>query len=345
MIGTMPGTIYFGDCLEVLKHVPSESVQLIYVDVPFGTQSVQRLQTKQSFPSALGSQGFGGRRYAHQVVSDMAYTDVYDNYINDFIGPALTEARRVLKRTGTLYLHCDWRNVHYVKVFLDGLFGRDCFLNHIIWSFNYGGRGKRCFPRKHNDILVYTKEADAHVFNWDDIDKVPYKAPGLQKDPARAAAGQVPTDVWEMTIVPTNSKERTGYPTQKPLRLVERAIRASSNPGDTVMDFCAGSGTTCVAAHRLGREFVGIDNSESAIEVMKKRFEQEGISDVQFITSLPAKDGSVEETYALYVERENGSLSMMGPEGTRDSMERVARCWQSELPLDTTTRYVVRRKE
>ena len=293
--------IYHGDCLEALKLIEDESVQLVYVDVPFGTQNIQRLQSKESFASASGSVGFGGKRYEHKVVSDIAYSDVFDDYINDFIAPCMQEVKRVLKRTGTLYLHCDWRYVHYIKVYLDGVFGRENFMNHVIWSFNYGGRGKRKWPAKHNDILVYSKEENEQVFNWDDIDKIPYKAPSLQKDPARAAAGQVPTDVWEMTIVPTNSKERTGYPTQKPLKLVERVLRASSNLGDTVLDFCVGSGTTCVAAARLDRGFIGIDKSETAMHVMHNRFKTVGIEGVEWLDAAGNKldDSAFEETVDL----------------------------------------------
>lgn len=296
--------IYHGDCVDALKLIESESVQLVYVDVPFGTQNVQRLQSKESFASSSGSVGFGGKKYEHRVVSDISYSDVFDDYINDFIAPCMHEVKRVLKRTGTLYLHCDWRYVHYVKVYLDGLFGRENFMNHVIWSFNYGGRGKRKWPAKHNDILVYSREENEQVFNWDDIDKIPYKAPGLQKDPVRAAAGQVPTDVWEMTIVPTNSKERTGYPTQKPLKLVERVIRASSNPGDVVLDFCVGSGTTCVAAARLDRSFIGIDKSATSMSVMRDRFKTVGIESVEWldVQGKPVDESAFESLTATEVD-------------------------------------------
>lgn len=278
----MPGKVVLGDCLKVLKTLPDESVDLIYVDPPFGTQAVQRLRSMKSTRTSVGNVGFGGNRYSHTVVSDIAFKDIHDNFINDFLAPCLVEARRVLKRTGTLYLHMDWHHSHYAKVFLDTLFGRECFLNNIVWCYNWGGRGKRCWPKKHDDILVYVKTEGEHVFNWDDIDRIPYKAPELQKDQARAEAGQVPPDWWEMQIIGTASSERTGYPTQKPLRLVERIIRASSNPGDTVLDFCAGSGTTMIASHRLGRNFIGVDCSEEAHSVMKERFERAGMTDVSF---------------------------------------------------------------
>lgn len=280
----MSGTVYLGDSLEVLRSLPDESVDLIYVDPPFGTQAIQRLKTLRSTKAAKGTTGFGGHKYSHTVLSDMAFSDIHDDFIKDFLAPNLTEAYRVLKKTGTLYLHLDWHHSHYAKVFLDTLFGRECFLNHIVWCYNWGGRGKRCWPKKHDDILVYVKSEGDHVFNWDAIDKIPYKAPELQKDEARAAAGQVPPDWWDMQIIGTGSSERTGYPTQKPLKLVERIIRASSNPGDVVLDFCAGSGTTCVAAHRLDRNFIGVDCSEEAHTVMRERFTAHGINDVEWKT-------------------------------------------------------------
>lgn len=244
-----------GDALLEMPKLMSESVDMIYVDPPFGTGKRQTLASKR----------------AGTTVSKMSYEDKFADYIEDFLHPILNESKRLLKSTGTLYLHLDRRYSHYAKVVLDGVFGKENFINHIVWSYNYGGRGKNCFPRKHDDILVYSKVPGCHKFRWDAIDKIPYKAPDLQKDPIRAAMGQVPTDVWEMTIVPTNSKEKTGYPTQKPLKLIERAIRASTDPGDVVLDFCCGSGSTLVAAHRTGRGWVGIEKSDQAITVIEKR--------------------------------------------------------------------------
>jgi site-specific DNA-methyltransferase (adenine-specific) len=279
----MSGTIHLNDSLTVLQGMPDESVSLVYVDPPFGTQHIQRLRSLSSTQASTGTAGFGGRKYTHVQVSDMAYSDVHVDYIHDFLAPLLVETKRVLTKNGTLYLHMDWREVHYAKCYLDTLFGRDNLLNCLVWSYNWGGRGRNRFPRKHDDILVYVKDPKNYVFNWDDIDRIPYGSPELQKDPARAARGQVPTDVWCMQIIGTGSRERTGYPTQKPIRLVERIIKASSNPGDTVLDFCAGSGTTGVAAHNLGRNFVLIDNNSTAIDVMKKRFGELNITNVTFV--------------------------------------------------------------
>lgn len=231
------------------------SIDLIYTDPPFGTQDQQVMSRKR-----------GG-----EIISKLSYEDKQDDYM-EFLLPHLEEFKRILKPSGTLYLHLDWRWVHYAKVALDGIFGRDNFLNEVIWAYDFGGRGKRCWPKKHDTILVYVKNTKEHVFNWEDIDKIPYMAPGLQKDPAKAAEGKVPTDVWWMSIVGTQSKERNGYPNQKPMKLIERAILASSPVGGIVLDPFAGSGSTGDAARSLGREFILSDISPWALEVMTTRF-------------------------------------------------------------------------
>jgi len=247
--------IYNANALDVLTTLGDESVDLVYTDPPFGTQSRQVMS----------------RRSLGAIVSSVCYDDKHDDYMT-FIRPHLVELHRVLKKTGTLYIHLDTRWVHYVKVTLDEIFGREAFLNEVIWAYDFGGRGKRCWPKKHDTILVYVKTPGEHVFNWDDVDKIPYMTPGLQKDAQRAKDGKVPTDVWWMSIVGTNSGERLGYPNQKPLKLVKRAVIASSPMGGIVLDPFAGSGTTGAAAHECGREFVLVDRSLSAIDVMKKRF-------------------------------------------------------------------------
>jgi site-specific DNA-methyltransferase (adenine-specific) len=258
--------VHHSEALPILQGMPNNSVDLIYTDPPFGTGNVQQKQ----------------RKFDGQIFPKMQYSDRYEDYMN-FLVPHLNELHRVLKSTGTMYLHLDWRWVHYAKVVCDEIFGYDNFLNEIIWSYNFGGRGKDRWPMKHDNILVYAKNKGEHTFNWDDIDRVPYAAPELQyvgrtKEEAekRIAEGQVPTDVWSMSIVGTSSKERTGYPTQKPLKLVERIIRASSNVGDHVLDAFGGSGTTAVAAYRLDRVFTIIDSNEQAVDVIKKRLESAG---------------------------------------------------------------------
>jgi len=248
---------------DLLASLPDSSVDLIYTDPPFGTGDMQTMSRKK-----------GGN-----VVSKIEYSDKYRDYLA-FLDPHVRDMHRVLKDTGTMYLHLDWRWVHYAKVKCDEVFGYDNFLNEVVWSYNFGGRGKDRWPQKHDTILVYAKRAGKHTFNWDSIDRIPYAAPELQyvgrtKEAAekRISEGQVPTDVWSMSIVGTASKERLGYPNQKPLKLVRRCIVASSNPGDVVLDPFVGSGTTCEAALQAGRSFVGCDSNSAAVEVMKRRFE------------------------------------------------------------------------
>ncbi|MEX2101289.1 MAG: site-specific DNA-methyltransferase [Actinomycetota bacterium] len=263
------------DCLSVLRGLPSDSVDLIYVDPPFGTGQLQRLQRIRLGVGDKTRKGFGDRTHRYEVQSDHAYRDdmPLDEYLK-FLDERLAEAWRVLKPTGSIYLHLDFHSVHYARVMLDEIFGPERFLNEIIWAYDYGGRARDKWPRKHDNILWYAK-SDSWVFNRDDVDRIPYMAPGLV-GPEKAARGKLPTDVWWMTIVPTNSRERTGYPTQKPLKLLERIVTASSNPGDVVMDFFAGTGTTAVAARRLGRHYVLVDINPQAVEIARKRLDDVG---------------------------------------------------------------------
>jgi len=253
--------VHHASALSVLLKTVDESVDLVYIDPPFGTGNKQSLARKKD----------------GEVVSEIVFEDP-DRYYVEWLRPHMEEIRRVLKPTGTVYLHLDHHWVHYAKVMCDQVYGRDCFLNEVVWAYDYGGRGKRCWPKKHDSILVYVKEEGKHVFNWDDIDRIPYMTPGLQKDKARAEAGKVPTDVWWMSIVGTASKERNGYPTQKPVKLVERAVLASSPKDGVVMDVFAGSGTTGAAALKHGRSFILGDISASSIAVMKERFKDVDIT-------------------------------------------------------------------
>ena len=197
------------------------------------------------------------------------YADSFDDYLA-FLRPRLVEAQRLLKPNGSLFLHLDPREVHYAKVMLDQIFGRECFRNEIIWAYDYGGKPRDRWPAKHDNVLWYSRWPSGYTFNYDAIDRVPYMAPDLV-GPEKAARGKIPTDVWWITVVPTNSREKTGYPTQKPLKLLERVVRVHSNPGDFVLDFFAGSGTTGQAAANLGRRFLLIDSSRDAVRVMRKR--------------------------------------------------------------------------
>ncbi len=267
----MTNRVIFDDNLNALLRLPDGVVDLIYIDPPFNTGKVQaRTQIRTSRAEGGDRIGFGSQSYATEVIGKKDYRDVFDDFLA-FLQPRLEEARRVLKADGSLYFHIDYREVHYCKVLLDEVFGRENFINEIIWAYDYGGRAKDRWPAKHDNILFYAKDHKRFTFNSEDIDRIPYMAPGLVSA-EKAARGKLPTDTWWHTIVGTNSREKTGYPTQKPLGVLERIIRASSNPGELVLDFFAGSGTTGEACLKLGRRFILIDSNLQAIEVMRTRF-------------------------------------------------------------------------
>jgi site-specific DNA-methyltransferase (adenine-specific) len=268
-----PHSIYFADNLPVLAALPAGSVDLIYIDPPFNTGKAQartQIQTVQTESGEGDRTGFAGRRYQTLKLGQKSYLDLFDDYLG-FLQPRLVEACRVLSPTGTLYFHIDYREVHYCKLLLDAIFGRDHFLNEIIWAYDYGARTKKKWPPKHDNILMYVKDPAHYTFNVDAIESIPYMAPGLV-GPEKAARGKLPTDTWWNTIVPTNGKEKTGYPTQKPLAILRRIVLASSNPGSLVLDFFAGSGTTGAVCLELGRNFTLVDNNPQALEVMTRRF-------------------------------------------------------------------------
>ncbi|PKN99471.1 MAG: site-specific DNA-methyltransferase [Chloroflexi bacterium HGW-Chloroflexi-4] len=274
--------IYFADNLGILKSLPSDSVSLIYIDPPFNTGKTQaRTQIKTEKSDDGDRKGFAGQRYNTVKIGLQAYEDIFDD-LPTFLEPRLIEAKRILKPNGSLYFHIDYREVHYCKILLDQIFGRDSFLNEIIWAYDYGARTKKKWPAKHDNILWYAKDPENYIFNVEEIERIPYMAPGLV-GPEKAALGKLPTDTWWHTIVPTNGKEKTGYPTQKPLGIIRRIVSASSNPGDTVLDFFAGSGTTGAVCAELGREFILVDQNPQAIEVMRNRFKD--ISNIEWITS------------------------------------------------------------
>jgi site-specific DNA-methyltransferase (adenine-specific) len=272
--------IYFADNLPILEGLPDGMIDLIYIDPPFNTGKVQKRTRIQTVQTNQGDRtGFGGRRYQTVRLGEQAYVDFFDDYLA-FLAPRLEQAYRVLAAHGSLYFHIDYREVHYCKILLDQIFGRDCFLNEIIWAYDYGGRTKKKWPPKHDNILVYVKDPEHYTFNVDDIARIPYMAPGLV-GAEKAARGKLPTDTWWHTIVPTNGKEKTGYPTQKPLGVLNRIVRASSNPGDLCLDFFAGSGSFGEACLSLGRRFILIDNNPQALEVMQKRFT--GVPDLEWL--------------------------------------------------------------
>jgi len=273
-----PDTVVLGDNTAVLAKLPDASFQLIYIDPPFNTggrrdRRTLRVTRESGDGSAITEAGdrtgFGGRRYSSVETGRMSYPDTFTDYAG-FLAPRLEEARRLLTESGTLYVHLDWREAHYCKVLLDEIFGRDAFLNEVIWAYDFGGRGKDRWPAKHDTILVYVKQPGAHLFEQDQIERVPYLAPGLV-GPEKAARGKLPTDVWWHTIVPTSGREKTGYPTQKPAGVLRRVLEPSSRPGDWVLDFFAGSGTTGAVAAAMGRRFVMVDENPQAVEVMRTR--------------------------------------------------------------------------
>ena len=260
-----------GDNLSVLNSMPDQSVQLIYVDPPFNTGRTQTRGTSSTTRTDTGNRmGFKGQRYDIVKETILSYDDEFSDYWG-FLEPRLEQAWRILKETGTLYVHLDFREAHYAKVLLDALFGRECFLNEIIWAYDYGGKAKSKWPAKHDTILVYVKDPAKYYFNNETVDREPYMAPGLVT-PEKVERGKLPTDVWWHTIVSPTGNEKTGYPTQKPLGVLRRVIQASSKEGDVVLDFFAGSGTTGAAAAELNRSFILVDQNPEAIQVMKERF-------------------------------------------------------------------------
>jgi site-specific DNA-methyltransferase (adenine-specific) len=262
--------IYLGDNLEVVRSFPSESFDLIYLDPPFNTGKTQARHQLRTVRDSSGDRtGFKGRRYQTLRVGTRAFADTFDDFL-EFLEPRLEEAYRLLRPQGSFFLHIDYREVHYAKVLLDSIFGRDSFLNEIVWAYDYGARSKSRWPAKHDNILWYAKDPNNYTFGYEEMDRIPYLAPGLVT-PEKAARGKTPTDVWWHTIVSPTGREKTGYPTQKPLGILNRIIRVHSDPGDTVLDFFAGSGTTGEAAIRNGRSAVLVDCSEEAVTVMARR--------------------------------------------------------------------------
>jgi DNA modification methylase len=262
--------VLLGDNLEILPAFDDGSFQLVYADPPFNTGRRQRRLTLATDAQAEGDRtGFGGRRYSTRVLGESSFADAFDDYLA-FLEPRLRELRRLLAPTGTLYLHLDYREAHYVKVLLDGLFGRECFLNEIVWAYDYGARPRRRWPAKHDTILVYVRDRERYWFDSEEVEREAYMAPGLVTA-EKAARGKLPTDVWWHTIVSPTGKEKTGYATQKPEGIVRRMVQASTRPGDWCLDPFAGSGTLGAVCAGLDRRYVLVDSSPEAVEVARKR--------------------------------------------------------------------------
>lgn len=297
--------VYFGDNLEIISAFPDSSFDLIYIDPPFNTGKTQARTQIQSVRDDKGDHlGFMGKRYRTIRIGTKAYSDSFSDYLS-FLEPRLEEARRLLKGTGSFFFHIDYREVHYCKVLLDSIFGRESFVNEIIWAYDYGARATRRWSAKHDNILWYAKDPQNYTYRYEDIDRIPYMAPGLV-GPEKAERGKTPTDTWWNTIVSPTAREKTGYPTQKPLAIINRIVKVHSNPGDRLLDFFAGSGTIGDSAVRLGRSAVLVDNNPEAIAVMKRRFR--GFRDVRYhrcdeveatMEPRPVSEGPQEKLFGL----------------------------------------------
>lgn len=262
--------IHFGDNLEVLPTFEDASFDLIYVDPPFNTGKAQtRTRTRIERSEDGERKGFYGERYRATTLGSRSFADAFDDFLV-FLEPRLVEAHRLLRPTGSLFVHLDYREVHYAKVLLDQIFGRASFQNEIVWAYDYGGRTKKRWPAKHDNILWYAKDPQSYTFNYEELDRIPYMAPGLVTK-EKAARGKTPTDTWWHTIVSPQAKEKTGYPTQKPRGVIDRIVKAHSAPGDRLLDFFAGSGTLGESAVKLGRSAVLVDANPEALEVMCAR--------------------------------------------------------------------------
>lgn len=263
--------VYFDDNLHVLRQLPDESIDLIYIDPPFNTGKLQKRTQIKTIASEDGDRvGFQGKKYKTIKLGTKGYVDKFDDFLG-FIEERIIHVHRILKKNGSLFFHLDYREIHYCKVLIDNIFDRSSFMNEIIWAYDYGARSKRKWSAKHDTILWYAKDPDNYTFNFDEMDRIPYMAPGLV-GAEKAARGKTPTDVWWHTIVSPNGKEKTGYATQKPLGIISRIVKIHSNPGDVLCDFFAGSGTLGEAAYKLGRDCILVDNNIEAIETMEKRF-------------------------------------------------------------------------
>jgi site-specific DNA-methyltransferase (adenine-specific) len=280
-----------GDNAPVLAALPDGFFDLIYMDPPFNTGRSQARRSLSVVADPAGGDriGFGGRRYRSQLLQTVAYDDAFDDYLR-FLAPRLERARDLLAPHGTLYFHIDYREAHYCKLLLDEIFGREAFLNELIWSYDYGAKPRRRWPAKHDTILVYVRTPGGHWFDADAVEREPYMAPGLVSA-EKAARGKRPTDVWFHTIVPTNGREKTGYPTQKPEGVLRRMVAASSRPGGWCLDPFAGSGTLGAVCRGLGRRFVLIDRNPAAIEVMRERLATAGSRGPGEQTALPLAGG------------------------------------------------------
>ena len=330
----MSGQIVFGDNLTYLRTVPDGSIDLIYIDPPFNTghkQVRKQLRTVRD-DKAPDRKGFKGNSYKTELLGQKSFEDEFEDF-EKFIVPRLEQAHRVLKPNGSLFLHLDYREVHRCKLRLDEIFGRpECFINEIIWAYDYGARSKSRWSPKHDNILWYAKNPPHYTFNYDAIDRIPYMAPGLV-GPEKAAKGKTPTDMWWNTIVSPTGKEKTGYPTQKPLAIIERIVKIHSNPGDTVLDFFAGSGTLGEACAKLGRTYVLVDSSREAVAIIKRRLERFK----PLVTDVARIDSELRATRAAAAKAIESAATNVNAVRISDAIPRVhiiaAAVWEYDDPM------------
>lgn len=290
--------VHKGDNLEVLPQFADGTFGLIYIDPPFNTGRVQeRTQLRTERAPDGDRTGFKGQRYRTVKLGSRSYADTFDDYLA-FLEPRLEQAKRLLAPSGSFFLHLDYREVHYAKVLADQVFGRDCFMNEIIWAYDYGARSKSRWSAKHDNILWYVRDPEQYTFRFEEMDRIPYMAPELVGE-EKAARGKTPTDTWWHTIVSPTGKEKTGYPTQKPLGVLERIVKIHSKPGDTLLDFFAGSGSFGDAADRNGRDVVLVDSSEEAISVMRSRFRGRDVAFLIGDSVSPLQDNSTQRLLGL----------------------------------------------
>jgi len=318
--------IYCGDCLDVMKKFPDECIDLIYIDPPFFSQKeyenfwIKDKASKLKFsdkqweklrrsvnPTILKEYEAIERRWrgGHKGIY------VYVAYMRE----RLEQCWRILKSTGSIYLHCDWHAGHYLKVMMDEVFGYNHFENEIIWEYGVGGVSKERWARKHDVILFYSK-GNKKTFNVDMVReayrekaKVQYKIIGGKKYLRKHPLGRVPHDVWDIPAITNTAKERLGYPTQKPEALLDRIIKASSNEGDIVLDPFCGCGTTIAVAKRLKRKWIGIDISRTACDVMRKRLGK-GVEVIGGETEKELREMEPHEfARLLIVEKLNGTIN------------------------------------
>lgn len=337
MQATLDNSIICGDCKDKLKHVPSGSVDLIYLDPPFFSgrdyddiwkdgAAMVSFQDTNFYKKVCGNEGCGLDFPEHFLfcpqcgASVEAAKDVRMNDIEAYIGwlrARMQECYRVLKQTGSIYVHLDWHAVHYVKVMMDEIFGMNNFRNEIVWHYITAPATKKNFGRKHDTILFYGK-SNKNMFN---VQRVPhskntsatrvYKHGGKDYVCNTNPDGKVMDDVWDMPIIAAMSKERLGYPTQKPEALLERIIKASSNPGDVVLDPFCGCGTSISVAQKLGRRWIGIDVSPTSCRAMVARLKNISFTDS---TGRNRRDGyPIDETDIIDMPHTNEDIRDMEP--------------------------------